>query len=294
MKRILLISAMCFFAVGSFVYGIGVGNYHWFPYAEIRDIRNLVLSGVVRSFHKKAVACPSQDGRIGVLLAIGQSNVANSLERMIAARDVPDVVNFFDGKCYEASSPMLGATNFRGEFLSLLGQKLVDASVYDKVLVIAGGVGGSSTSQWVKGAELNDNLLSAVEPVSKTYRVTAVVWHQGEADLASRMLKDVYKLNFLSLKETLRSAGIEAPIFISAASVCDPNWESPNQITEAQLELAAEHEDVVLAADTDNLVPPELRFDGCHFGSEGQELVAHEYALAIAGYYQSPSPFFSE
>ena len=46
------------------------------------------------------------------------------IERLTTER--PDaVVNFFEGKCYRAQSPLLGATAEEGEFLTLLGDRLV-------------------------------------------------------------------------------------------------------------------------------------------------------------------------
>src|ERR1700721_677242 len=66
------------------------------------------------------------DGATAVLLVAGQSNAANSQGQRYQSPD-DRVVNFSEGHCYRAASPLLGADDQRGESWTLLGTKLVRA-----------------------------------------------------------------------------------------------------------------------------------------------------------------------
>lgn len=66
---------------------------------------------------KTEVKCPEPGPDTAIVLAIGQSNIANQAENRITSHYSSEVVNFFEGKCYRAESPLLGATAEEGEFL---------------------------------------------------------------------------------------------------------------------------------------------------------------------------------
>ena len=74
---------------------------------------------------KIAVDCPGQTKDTAVLLAAGQSNSANDGQRKFTTRYPGQAFNYFDGKCYAASSPLLGASAEGGEFLTLLAYQLI-------------------------------------------------------------------------------------------------------------------------------------------------------------------------
>lgn len=152
--RLLLIPpvlCLCFF------YGVGVGHYQWFLFEQVKFIKNILTDlkaeaeakakaeaeakarrgqsipkdmvtfssvaarvDIIESVAgKEEVRCPPIDSKLGVLVTFGQSNSANSAGYLVKSEDVPDVVNFYRGKCYRASSPLLGATNRQGEWMSL-------------------------------------------------------------------------------------------------------------------------------------------------------------------------------
>ena len=64
--------------------------------------------------HKKAAACPQQTDRTAVLLLIGQSNAGNHGGQRFRSEHEEKVVNFFDGRCYVAASPLLDLTASAG------------------------------------------------------------------------------------------------------------------------------------------------------------------------------------
>jgi len=131
---------------------------------------------------KAEVPCPASGPDTAVVLAIGQSNIANHLEKRVTSRHRGEVVNFFIGKCYRAASPLLGATGEEGEFLTLLGDRLVDDGAYRNVVIVSSAIGASGIAMWRKGGVLNGLLLHVLNGLPPGYRVTEVLWLQGETD----------------------------------------------------------------------------------------------------------------
>ncbi len=229
---------------------------------------------------KIPVACPPQDDRTAVILAMGQSNVANHGARRETTRHGSHVVGYFDGKCHIAASPLLGATSDGGEFLTMLADWLVDDGLYRTVVIVSSGVGASPISRWARDGDLNASLSSRLRQLAANYRVTHVIWHQGETDLANATTADAYKAAFASLIGTLGEAGVEAPVFTSVSTRCAATWTAGNPIALAQRALA-DGRRVVLATDADALLAPDDRTDGCHYSEAGQRKIAAAYAAAI-------------
>ena len=230
---------------------------------------------------KTEVKCPAPGPDTAVMLAIGQSNIANQAENRITSHYGKEVVNFFEGKCYRAESPLLGATAEEGEFLTLLGDRLVDDGAYRNVVIVTSAVGASEIARWRKGGALNGLMLHALTGLLPGYRVTQVLWVQGEADYAIGTAPAVYTEAFHSLLDTLSEAGVAAPVFLAIATRCVSSWKADNPIAAAQRALV-DNRRVLLGADTDALVgTAERRPDGCHFGGRGQVKTADAFVAAI-------------
>jgi hypothetical protein len=56
------------------------------------------------------------------------------------------------------------------------------------------------------------------QDLTTDYRVTHVLWHQGESDFALKTDPARYREDFLSFANTLRANGVDAPIFVSTAT----------------------------------------------------------------------------
>ncbi len=127
---------------------------------------------------KIEIACPIQNEKTAVLLLVGQSNAANYQGQRHQSAD-DRVVNFLDGRCYRAASPLLGADGQEGETWTLLGNKLVQSRLYSTVILIPAAVGGSSVRRWAKGGDLNAMLVAVMGAVKARYSITAVLLDQG-------------------------------------------------------------------------------------------------------------------
>jgi hypothetical protein len=89
-------------------------------------------------------ACPSQNNKTAVILALGQSNSANHADLRFKSKYQSKVINYFDSLCYYASSPLLGASGVRGEFLTPMADFLIESGVYDTVIIVPVGVGDTA------------------------------------------------------------------------------------------------------------------------------------------------------
>jgi hypothetical protein len=226
------------------------------------DYRRLVLYPA-----KREIPCPEQTGDTLVLLMIGQSNAANAAGQRYESEHGDKVVNYFDGRCFVASSPLLGTNDSRGESWTLLGNKLVAAGLAETVILVPSAIGRSTIARWAYGdlGEMLGDVLRRLE-----YRIDYVLWHQGEDDFVRHTSGDDYTAAFRSL-----AARFDAPVFVSVATRCGLNveWRPQNPIADAQRALP-DGEKILPGPDTDLLLETADRYEDCHFAGTGQEKFA--------------------
>lgn len=238
---------------------------------------------LVHDVAKVEVRCPEQGDKTAVILAIGQSNAANHSTQRYRSDPADAVTNYFVGACYAAASPLLGATGSGGESLTLLGSKLVRTRGFERVILIPLGVANTPISRWRKGGDLNGLLLDVVKDASKRYRITHVIWHQGEADAALETPAAAYAGMLSSLVASLRESGVSAPVLVSVTTRCGPAaWKLDNPVALAQRAAIDPVSGVRPGPDTDRLMVEADRYDGCHFNATGQEKFATALAEAIS------------
>jgi hypothetical protein len=236
---------------------------------------------------KLQITCPNQNLKSGVLLAIGQSNIANHAEKKFLSRFPNQVVNYYDGKCYVASSPLLGASGEAGEFITPLADRLIEKGVYKSIIIISSGISGTPISRWQAGGDLNKMLLDTITSIKK-YNITDIIWHQGESDFMNGTSAVEYQKSFTLLKNSLQDAGIAAPFFIAVATKCgnNPTWKNSNPTALGQSKLK-DNKEIFLAVSTDKLLNKNDRRDSCHLSVSGQLKTANAYAEAIIKHRQS-------
>jgi hypothetical protein len=223
--------------------------------------------------------CPPQTARTAVIVAIGQSNIANHAAARVATRHPKDVVSWFDGKCHVAASPLLGASGDGGEFLTLLADRLIEDDLYRTVIIVPSGIGGTQIAPWRRNGPLNDMLLRTLRDLPPGYRVTQVIWQQGESDFLLATPAADYVASFRSLVDVLTENGVDAPLYLSVSTKCGP-WTADNPVAAAQRSLI-DNKRVFLGVDSDALLAPKDRFDDCHLSESGQCKTAAAYADAI-------------
>ncbi len=227
---------------------------------------------------KIEVRCPDQDPGTAVILIAGQSNAANSGAKRHTTRYPDRILNFVAGHCFVADSPLLGSNGFAGEYWTPLGDQLIDSGAFDRVILAPVAVGGSRVAQWASGGDLNATMKPLVTDLVSRYRVTHVLWHQGESDFVLGTDADAYRRDFLSFAASLRAEGVDAPIYVSKATRCFPGWKVPNPVRTAQQELVDTKSGLKSGVDTDLLLDAQDRYDGCHFSESGEMKAAKAWA----------------
>jgi hypothetical protein len=214
-----------------------------------------------------------------VILTLGQSNAAN--ESTLAYQPGEGVFNFnfFDGKCYVARDPLLGASGQEGSVWSRLGDQLIRAGVYERVLIAPIAVGGTRVHTWTPDGIHFPRIIKVQQALaSQGLKATLVLWHQGEAD-AKHTSKEEYVERFTHMLAGMRRVGIDAPVYVAIASVCA--HPGSDAIRDAQREVATTLDNVFVGANTDELDRFRWRRDGCHFSAEGLEEHAKLWAEVL-------------
>ncbi|VAW94948.1 FIG00607098: hypothetical protein [hydrothermal vent metagenome] len=271
------------------VWGIASYKYKFFPYSILDNVKFSFIDQAVHiestfsdTSTKIKVACENIIGeKTMVALVFGQSNSANHGETKYKSEQA--VFNFFDGSCYKASDPLLGATGNDGSPWSRFGDKVIVNNIYEKVLLVPIGYGGSGIERWDIGGDLHHRITHIINQLkSENIMVTHLLWHQGESEALLRTSKSEYKKRFLSMLATIRKHGVKVPIYVAVASRCYDRAVNL-EIKEAQSELVDPTKGIYPGPNTDEINLVGDRYDGCHFSEVGLDKHANKWLKAILG-----------
>jgi len=237
-------------------------------------------SDYIYMINRKRASCAKILGpRTMVALVFGQSNSANSGATKYTPKR--DVFVYYEGKCYQGMDPLPGPNGNGGTVWSRLGDKLIDAGLYDKVLFVAVGVGGTNIARWKPDGDLYPRITDALSYLEKDgIKITHMLWHQGESDNGMHTTKDNYKSMFTSMLEGIRSHVVDAPIYVAVATRCGSLPEG-YEIQQAQRELVNPALGIFPGAYSDELLSIDDRHDACHFSDSGLDKHANLWLQAI-------------
>lgn len=221
--------------------------------------------------NRTKVPCRAEEGT-AVIVTLGQSNAANYALMLYAPKH--DVLNFdlYDGHCYEARDPLLGASSILGNFATPLADMLIERRLYARVIIAPIAMGGSTVEQWAYEGMFNRRILVLIRRLFDAgFTPTQILWHQGEGnsgvgDSHGRQ----YRKNLMEVIATFRSYGISAPFFVALATKCGP-FPRPDgdNIREGQVSAVNPLENVFPGPDTDRLGDELRDKDRCHFNAAG-------------------------
>jgi hypothetical protein len=225
---------------------------------------------VIYDSSKIQVECPNMNSNTGVLFFSGQSNAGNHAEYLVGTEEVPNVLNYFNGKCYKASSPMLGGSYIKGDFNALAGQYLVDKGLFTTVIIANTSSGGSKIGRWANKQDLGGELIKDVAALQSKYKIAAFIWIQGESDAHAKLSTDSYIESFLGIIKNLELRKTKVPVFLAVATKCKNYSKLNNTVSIAQEELIDSFDFIQLAINMNQTLGDEYRKDKCHLNKAGQ------------------------
>lgn len=265
MKLIYRYSAIAALMAGSFALGNVTKQFDIMP--DITDD----ITPYDDADSKTAVPCPDAKDAL-VVVAFGQSNSSNHLQPRMADT-TNQVYNFYQGKCYIASDPMLGASGRGGSIWVPMGQKLA-AATHKKIVISSFGIGGSTIQRWEYPKDLGGHMARNLAAVRDVYpHIDYFLWIQGESDVDDNA--PAYGATLLRLIEVTKKWFPDSQFGISSTSFCADRMNT--DITDKQKEIATTTPGVFWLGDTDQFRSAGYRRDNCHFDAKGTEAVVDEF-----------------
>jgi hypothetical protein len=221
--------------------------------------------------NRQRVPC-QVDKETAVIVTLGQSNAANyALMRYTPKHDVRNF-DLYDGRCYKAEDPLLGASGTLGNFAAPLADMLIERGLYARVIIAPIAMGGSTVEQWADEGVFNRRILVLIRRLFDAgLTPTTILWHQGEGDSGvGDSYGRQYRKNLLEVIATFRNYGISAPFFVALATKCG-GYPRPggDNIREGQATAVNPLDKVFLGPDTDTLGDEYRDKEHCHFNAAG-------------------------
>jgi regulator of replication initiation timing len=223
--------------------------------------------------------------RTAVIAILGQSNAANHGSGQYSAQHRVDNFNIYDSKIYHAADPLLGASGDGGNFATRLGDKLIEAGLFDRVILAPIAMGGTTVEQWADEGMFNRRIIVLIRRLHDIgLNIDYILWHQGEGNngMGDREGRQ-YRKNLWEVVSTFRRYGVNAPFFVSLATFCVGPHANAENIRAGQKSAVDPRAGIFLGPDTD-LIGPERRWDGCHFNEIGLDMAAALWLEVIADF----------
>lgn len=270
MKRRTVFSGIIIVFIAYF-FGIATGHYKFFPFDLLFSIKTeMGLKESKRNFDTTGLTEVQIDvtDETGIFLTFGQSNSVN--EGQIGYEVENEVYQFLDNKAYIYKDPSLGGTGEGGSVWGMVGDKLINQRIYDKVIFSNNGWQGKSLEELIKPPYFSYLVNSYLQLKNKYGRVDAILYHQGEINHSIKYGHEHYYADFKTLIKKVKDEGIEIPIYLSRTSICDT--ESDSTLIEVQNKIIRDFDVVKEGPNTDLLFEKKYRLpDNCHFSMLGFE-----------------------
>lgn len=214
-----------------------------------------------------------------VLLALGQSNAGN--HGALAPLTEPPIALVSGRECLLAGDPLPGATGSGGSIWRRLPTQLQPGLGERSVVISVLAVDASSIADWTRpDSALRQRLETQARALlDMGLRPDFVLWQQGEADARLQTAPETYLQSLVQLRSVLNDSGIQAPFMLARSTRCR---SAPHAGIRQALEQALIHgSGFVSGPDTDTLLGPDDRLDGCHFNARGLDRAAAAWSAAI-------------
>ena len=222
--------------------------------------------------NKNMVNCPHNST---VILISGQSNASNFLKNSKKYKNKH--FNYFNGKCYNLSNPVLGA---EGEMSSLIPAIATKLNSPSKIIFFTSGRGGMN----IKHANHDNKVFinynkKALDDLEKNNNILKFfVWIQGESDRGnSEHYLDNFTNMFNNITNDLKNKD-NINLIITQTSRCF-DQDDP-KLRKVQKKISMIRNKSIQVINTDKL-GNEFRYDKCHYNQKGIEKISFEISKII-------------
>lgn len=220
-----------------------------------------------------------------VWLSIGQSTTSNNDDtQYTAASALAQNFSVYDGCIYPAVTPLLGCQGLGGNWNARCADKLITAGVFQRVIVVPIGVGGTTVAQWRQnGGVLWQRIVAAkARLASRGLTPTFMTWMQGETDNVFGTSQADYTASLVDLIAGIRGLGYSMPLLVSKTTL--QGGLTSAAIRAAQAAIVNPSSGIYAGADTDTITGATYRQNGgnnAHFTAAGSDACAALWATAI-------------
>jgi hypothetical protein len=254
------------------------------PIAPPYDGAQPIYGPIPNATGRQQVACVAGGRNTFVVVTLGQSNAANFAAGRYSARH--DVLNFnaYDGKCYRAIDPLVGASGDGGNFATRLGDILIERGLADRIVVAPIAMGNTRIEDWSSEGAFNQRVRVLIRRLFDAgITPDVILWQQGEGNAGDDDPGGhTYSRHLLEVVQTFRDYGTAAPFMIALCSLCGQPQPNAKNVRLGQRAAVSAEIGTFLGPDTD-LLGPEYRFDACHMSENGAHRQAEMWADSIMG-----------
>jgi hypothetical protein len=230
---------------------------------------------------RQQVSCADDKTKF-VIVTLGQSNAANFAAGRYSAHN--DVVNFnfYDGQCYRAIDPLVGASGDGANFATRLGDILIERRFAERIVIAPIAMGNTRIEDWSSAGVFNQRIRVLIRRLSDAGMAPDVIlWQHGEGNVGDDDPGGRnYSRHLLDVVQTFRTYGIAAPFMIAlCALVADPPPTSEN-VRAGQREAVRAGIGTFPGPDTDRIGHDD-RFDRIHMSESGVRKQAQMWADSI-------------
>lgn len=225
----------------------------------------------------------------GVFIIAGQSNACNMVDALYTPTHATKVdnVNIYDGGTYAAVDPLLGCHNIAsvasvyGSIWGRMGDKLIAATAYDRVILVPIGIGATNMIDWRDAGPLRDRFGIALGRLAAVgLSATAIMWMQGEGDNVGGTSQANYESWLTTMISGVRAGGDTTPWLIGQCTYYNGTTSAAVRAAQAAVVNGT---DIFAGADTDTLTGTSVnrQSDNSHLKAAGADAAAGLWRDAI-------------
>lgn len=232
----------------------------------------------------------------GVIIIAGQSLVTNVVPtNYTSVSSLNQNFSITNGGCFVASGTQLGCTGYAPNLptnpwptsatASWIGDQLIGSSIFQRVITVPIGVGGSVIADWAVGGANNPRIAVAQQRLASVGLIPAAfLWEQGESDNLAGTTQSAYTTGLNSLISTVHSVFWSSlPIFVAQATFINNTTSSAIRAAQAASWSSASF--IIQGPDCDSLGLGFRQSDQTHWNAtSGASAVAGLWVTSLVAY----------